>query len=262
MKKTFLICSLYGRINSLIRLIDSISVFKDWRVDIVLQNYPENEIEIIKYHTNTRFPDRCKFFVTGGMTGPHLARCVALDRDRSEVWCILDDDMFAVEGFTDYDSMASILMERKDIGLLSSNWRKNRKMLDSVNLSFKLQKQAIVYTGGGMMMREDVADIIRGIPRVQYLFDNPLWSIYSYVSGYDNCRFMGSAAVHEICTKGGRRKWINENNRHKALPPEEWIRTRKGKGEAGGFDEYLICDSSDITDLAKQLHESRKAERK
>lgn len=262
MKKTFLICSLGGRIVSLIRLIDSIACFSDWNVDLVLQNYPEDEVEIIKYHTNVRFPDKCKFFVTGGMTGPHLARCIALDRDRSDVWCILDDDMYAVKGMTDYDKMAEIIFNDKSIGLLSSNWRKNEKMLASVKLSDKLQRQSIVYTGGGMMMREDVADIIRAIPRVQYLFDNPLWSIYSYVNGYDNCRFMGSAAVHEICTKGGRRKWISENNRHKALPPAEWIRTRKGKGEKGGFDEYLICEPSDITELAKQLHNSRKAERK
>ena len=105
------------------------------------------------------------------------------------------------------------------------------------------------------MIRQDVADIIKQIHRQQYLFDNPLWSIYSYVNGYDNYRYMGSAAVHEICTKGGRRKWINESNSHKALPPPEWLNVRRGKGKAGGFDEYLICDSSDVTDAAHEMHE-------
>lgn len=258
MKKTFLICSLSGRLKGITKLISSLSQYTDWHLDLVLQKYSAKENAIIEMYAESHFSGRVKVFSTSEMTGPHLARCIALDNDHSDVWCILDDDMFAVEGFTDYDSMADVIYNRHDIGLLSSNWRKTRYMLDKVSLRKTLTKQNIVYTGGGMMLREDVADIIRAIPRTQYLFDNPLWSIYSYVNGYDNYRYLGSASVHEICTKGGRRKWLKEGDQTKSLPPAEWIRTRKGKGKEGGFDEYLICDSSDITELAHELHKRNK----
>ena len=258
MKKTFLICSLQGRITSLTRLITSLSGYTDWDIDLVLQRYEPWNQAIVEEHLKTLFPDRHSVYTTDQMTGPHLARCMALDSHDSDIWCILDDDMFAVEGYTHYNEMADILANRPQIGILSSNWRKTRGMLDKVALKDSLVKQNIVYTGGGMMIRQDVADIIKAIPRVQYLFDNPLWSIYSYVSGYDNYRWLGSAAVHEICTKGGRRKWINESNSYKALPPAEWLRVRKGKGKEGGFDEYLICDSTDITECAHELHRRSK----
>lgn len=254
MRKTFLICSLAGRLSSLMRLITTLQGYSDWNVDLVLQRYPVTEKAIVEEHLRKFFPNRHSIYVSNEMSGPHLARCIALDAHDSDVWCILDDDMFAVEGMTYYDKMADILLNDKGIGLLSSNWRKTAGMLEKVSLADKTLKQNIVYTGGGMMMRQDVADIIKAIPRVQYLFDNPLWSVYAYVNGYNNFRYQGSAAVHEICTKGGRRKWISENTLKKALPPSEWMRVRRGKGQAGGFDEYLICDSSDITEEAHELH--------
>lgn len=256
--KTFLICSLSGRLNNLLYLIDSLGKYTSWNVCVVLQKYSAVEAGIVQDNLNSVFPGRNTLLTMDKMTGPHLARCSAFDIMKSDVWCILDDDMWAVEGFTNYDKMADILIQNKNIGILSSNWRKTEKLLGKVNLRDSLVKQNIVYTGGGMMLRDDLIQIIKAIPRVQYLFDNPLWSIYSYVNGYDNYRYMGSAAVHQICTKGGRRKWITESNSHKVLPPPEWIATRRGKGNEGGFDEYLICDSHDITDLAHELHEKNR----
>jgi len=257
MKKSFLICSLVGRMEDVLALISSLEKYHDWYLYLVLQKYPADEIQIINMHCQKVFPARSHILKTDMMTGPHLARCIALDLAKSDVWCILDDDMLAVDGFTNYDLMADIVFKNKHIGLLSSNWRKTQGMLNKVKLQDSLIKQPIVYTGGGMMLRQDVANIIRNIPRTQYLFDNPLWSIYAYVNGFENYRWLGSAAIHRICAKGGRRKWIAESDTSKKLPPKEWIRTRKGKSKQG-FDEYLICDSNDVTDEAKRLHEINK----
>lgn len=254
MRKTFLVPSLAGRINGVFRLMESLIGYSTWDIDLILQCYPVGERAIIEAHAEAVFPGRARIYATEEMTGPHLARCLALDDHESDIWCILDDDMYALPDMTDYDKMAQALWEDKSIGILSSNWRRTDELARKVKRDARIVKQPIVYTGGGMMIRQDVADIIKGIPRTQYIFDNPLWSIYSYVSGYDNARYMGSVAVHQICTKGGRRKWIKETDSSKSLPPSEWIRTRRGKGEEGGFDEYLICDSSDITPLAKEAH--------
>jgi len=256
--RTFLICSLGGRLNGLMRLITSLKDYKGWNMDVVLQKYSKTDEAIVRAHLDSLFPSGNRVISVDEMTGPHLARCKALDSHDSDVWCILDDDIFAVEGFTHYDKMADIIESNKNIGILSSNWRKTQDMLSKVELQESVTKQSIVYTGGGMMLRQDVADIIKAIPRTQYLFDNPLWSIYSYVNGYDNCRYLGSASVHEICTKGGRRKWINESNSHKSLPPAEWLNVRRGKGKEGSFDEYLICSPSDVTQLAHTLHKENK----
>lgn len=258
MKKSFLICSLHGRLQNLIKLLTSLKEYTDWHIYISLQMYPKEEEAVIYEHCRTLFDDRFRLYSMQRMTGPHLSRCRIFDEVNSDIWCILDDDMWAIKGVTDYDKMANILYEKENIGLLSSNWRRTENMLKKVILQDKLVKQNIVYTGGGMMLRQDLANIIMNIPRVQYLFDNPLWSIYSYVNGYDNYRYLGSAAVHEICTKGGRRKWIKENDCSKALPPAEWIITRKGKGEKGSFDEYLICEQKDITEMAHNLHKENK----
>lgn len=253
MQKTFLIVSLNGRIDGVFRLVSSLARYSDWNLIIVLQQYPKEQQELIKMHCEAMFPKRSFVLISDSATGPHLARCMALDKYKSDVWCILDDDMFAID-LTDYDSMADIVYENKNIGFLSGNWRKTIGAARNVAVKKSLVKQNIVYTGGGMFFRQDVAEIIKAIPRVQYLFDNPLWSIYAYVNGYDNFRYLGSVAIHEICTVGGRRKWISENNKYKALPPAEWLRVRRGKGKAGSFDEYLICDSSDITGIAHGLH--------
>lgn len=253
MIKTFLICSLSGRIDDLMALIASLEKYKGWRLCLSLQMYSQTEIDLIKLHCQNVFPGRWSIYAQNRMTGPHLARCAVFERYQSDIWCILDDDMLAVDGITDYDAMAGMLWTNRSIGILSSNWRKTREMLDKVELKNQLVKQTIVYTGGGMMLRSDLVDILLKIPRTQYLFDNPLWSIYSYVNGYENYRYLGSAAVHKICTKGGRRKWIAETDSVKSLPPKDWLRTRRGKSKSE-FDEYLICDSSDVTDEAKRLH--------
>lgn len=254
MTKTFLIASLNGRIEGMFRLISSLSKYSDWNLIAILQQYPKEQQNLIEMHCDTIFHNRSHVLISNDASGPHLARCIAFDKYKSDVWCILDDDMFAIEGLTDYNTMADIVFSKSNIGFLSGNWRKTKGMAEKVQIKPSLLKQNIVYTGGGMLFRQDVADIIKNIPRVQYLFDNPLWSIYAYVNGYDNFRYLGSMAVHEICTVGGRRKWISENNKYKSLPPAEWLRVRRGKGKAGCFDEYLICDSSDITDTAHELH--------
>ena len=261
MKKSFLICSLYGRLVPLTRLLSSLKEYTDWNIFISLQMYPKSEIAIIQEHCKKCFGDKFQIFSSDIMTGPHLARCKIFDEITSDVWCILDDDMYAVKGFTHYDEMSQVIFSHRNIGLLSSNWRKTENMLQKVKLQDKLSSQNIVYTGGGMMLRQELADIIRNIPRAQYLFDNPLWSIYSYTQGFENYRYLNSAAVHEICTKGGRRKWISECDSYKRLPPPELLRVRKGKGKAGKFDEYLICDSTDITEYAKQMHIQAKKRR-
>jgi hypothetical protein len=257
MRKTFLICSLVGRLEGLFDLITSLGRYgNSWDIAVIMQKYDDASVAIIEAHCKKLFVNS-KVYSTDKMTGPHLARCMVLDKQESDVWCILDDDMLAIE-HTDYDKMAEIVYENKNIGFLSGNWRKSESMIPKAIVEDKLLYQSIVYTGGGMMFREDVAEIIRNIPRTMYVFDNPLWSIYSYVNGYDNCRYMGSLAIHRICGKGGRIKWLKENEEKKSLPPAEWIQTRRGKGKAGSNDEFLICTPSDITALAKELHKKNK----
>ena len=119
MKKTFLVCSLTGRLKDLIRLITSLSEYVDWNIDVILQKYSMQEEAIVSCHLQKVFGQRFSLINTDEMTGPHLARCRVLDMHTSDVWCILDDDMFAVTGYTFYDKMADIISSRSEIGILS-----------------------------------------------------------------------------------------------------------------------------------------------
>ena len=233
-------------------VVESLSKYlkKDWNIYVCFQAYTNDDLkEAVDFISQVCCND-FQFVFTEGLTGCHLARMQILDLYNSDVWCLLDDDMIAIDK-TKYDLMANIVWNIKDIGLLSGNWRRNETMAEKAVAKDNIIVQNIVYTGGGLFFRNEVAEIIKAIPRKLYVFDNPLWSIYTYVNGYSNARYLGSIAVHKVCTVGGRRRYFDEVREKKYLPPEEWISSRKAKN---AFDEYLMCDSSDITPLAHKLH--------
>ncbi len=260
MVKTFLVSTAGGRIDGFIKLINSLKRYaaSGWGIRVLFQKYSDEDFEKAESSLKEIFGENYSTDRSDELTGGHLSRVYLLDKYDSDIWMLLDDDMEALPFYTNYDMMSAIVQKDKSIGLISGNWRRTEGMCKKVQKVNKILKQDIVYTGGGLCFRNDVAEIIKAIPRKMYLFDNPLWSIYVYVAGYTNCRYMGSVAVHNICTKGGRRRWLSEVSEEKSLPPSEYITTHKGKGKAGSNDEYLICDSSDITDFAKELHRRNK----
>lgn len=249
MKKTFIIASTGDRAEGLERLLISLTPFflNGWKAVCVCQKYSEEDILKI-----SDILGRCGRIINKSeLVGAHSAKLIALNLVSSDIWCSLDDDMFALPDVTDYEKIANILIENRHIGFVSGNWAKTAKMAMAKTVIDKLIPQKLVFTGGGLLFRDDVADIIRNIPNEQYLFDDCLWAMYAYINGYSNYRYQGSVAVHQICTTGGRKSWlkvVHKNNR--VLPPAEYLSVRPSKDADG----YYICNDKDLTSLAHELH--------
>lgn len=254
--KTFIIASTGDRAEGLERLILSLTPFfkNGWKAIVVAQKYDDKALAKACFSNIESITIK----KIDKLIGAHTAKLIALTSTKSDIWCSLDDDMFAFEK-TDYDRMANILFENKNIGFLSGNWAKTFKQADKKEKVDELVSQKLVFTGGGLMFRDDIADIVRSIPNKQYLFDDCLWSVYAYVNGYDNFRYRGSVAVHQVCTKGGRRTWVDATQKKdRMLPPSEYLKVRPSKDKEG----YCICIDKDVTKFADLLHKEKKGERK
>lgn len=244
LKKTFIIATTGDRAESLFRLLDSLLPWfmRGWEAVVVAQKYSKDAIaEIWKYPGV-----RVEPFNT--LIGAHSAKVWALTVAKSDIWCSLDDDMEAIPGLTDFDKMAELICYNPSYGFISGNWAKTEKQARAKGAGGGLVKQKLVYTGGGLVFCDDVAEIIRGIPNEQYYFDDCLWAVCAYIHGYDNYRFRGSILVHRICTGGGRKTWKKENKATKVFPPKELLTVRYGKKLP------LICMDKDVTEYADELH--------
>lgn len=141
--------------------------------------------------------------------GPHAARMAALDRWDPEAWIVCDDDM-TLTTQTRYSEPAHMVAARPDIGLVSCNWRRTRRMVDNVERVEEYKRQAIVFTGGGLVLSRDTANLIRNtLPfDAEYVCDNTEWSLACYLNGKQNARYRGSVAVHNVTAHGGRQAWL------------------------------------------------------
>ena len=246
-----------NRIDGFKCLINSLSRYFDcgWRACAIAQGYNEEQ----KQDMAAFLKDKpCDIFYFSDYIGAHSAKVYGLENVKSDIWCSLDDDMEIIEK-TDYEAVAETLDKEKSYGFISCNWARTMALADKKVAENKYIKQKLVYTGGGLLFRDDIAEIIRGIPNRDYLFDDCLWAMYAYINGYENYRFMGSVTVHRICTKGGRRAWIGlEANR--ALPPCDLLNARKCKDvkSFGENNSYFICLDKDLTQKARELHKVNK----
>lgn len=253
MIKTFLIASTGDRLEGLITLLNSLNghFLKGWKACVICQAYSlEDQPTVIDAVGNNG-----TVFFLPELVGAHSAKVYGLTHVHSDVWCSLDDDMYAIDK-TNYDPVAKILDDNRYIGFVSCNWARTPELALKKEPDDCLVKQKLTFTGGGMLFRDDVAEIIRHIPNEQYEFDDCLWAMYAYVAGYINYRYFGSVAIHRICTKGGRRTWIKMHD-DRVLPPPELLRVRRGK-DAKGYNQYLICTDSDLTELSHQKHRENK----
>lgn len=185
--------------------------------------------------------------------GMHNAKLAGLAHIRAlgasdYVVASVDDDMEFLDA-TDYDAAARHL-SGAGVGMVSTNWRRTLAACQAVSLRDEVTRQKIVYTGGGLLFRSDVASIIGEIPKQETLCDNTLWSAVVYAAGRVNLRFLGSVCIHRICGRGGRRAWIALKGR--PLPRPDLVTFRPCKGD--GPNQYHIAADRDLTPLAHQLH--------
>jgi hypothetical protein len=185
------------------------------------------------------------------LTGCHLARAPLLDKYSSDIWVLVDDDMEIFPSFTNYEKIADILMEYPSIGCVSGLCVPDADQVMSRIKRDKLVYIPMVYTDGGFCFRQDVAEIIKQIPRKMYIYDTPIWSTYAYMNGYDNYQYRGSYAVHKMCSPGGYKLWKEKTEGIVPLP-EEYIETRFKYNDG---KKIQVCSSECLKPIVYELHE-------
>ena len=167
----------------------------------------------------------------------------------------LDDDMELCE-HTNYDKA----IERaswKSTGLISTNWARTKKQLEikAGKLKDVFVKQNLVYPGGGMVYREEIAKLMRALPSIPQTFDHA-WALTAYINGYINYRYLGSVALHCSLSKGGMNTYLTENP--VALMMEQYINFRRTIKQSGNGHDVCIPLDPDLRPEAHFAHKMNK----
>lgn len=247
MKKTFVIVSVSDRIEQLNALMQGIrndSRFDDFDICLLYQDYLNNE-HLLRKDLVTHY------FSYPKRLGCNCARIMLLQKIKYDIYCNLDDDMTLMP-YTNYEKPIQKLIEDKSSGFILTNWARTESLYEKKiqMMTDKFVKQCFIYQGGGMLYRDDVADLIRKLPLQETVFDEG-WALTAYLKGYENYRYLGSVAIHSICTKGGMAQWYKDIDYTKlSLLFDDYINYRKAKDGV----RYHIPIDSDLKTEAKAEH--------
>jgi glycosyltransferase involved in cell wall biosynthesis len=204
-----------------------------------------------------------KLFYFKERMGAHDAKLVGLewiDQDAAGspyVVANIDDDMqFMPE--TDFEPAATVCME-KGVGFVTCNWCQHEGFYEKRRKALKPEfiKQPIVYTAGGMLFDNEMADRVRAIGPGDFICDNSEWSLVSYLSGHINYRYRGSLCIHRVGRSGGRREWLGVAERR--LPDERYLPFQAAGVGFNGKNKWRIGRSEDLTELAHETHRAARA---
>ena len=242
MIKTFIIVSVSDRVQELNALVDSIIAlgFDDYRIALYLQG-PEGRAGEIR--NRERYS---QIIVVPEKEGCHAARVHLLRKVKSDIYINLDDDMLLTK-YTRYDGAIAKALER-GTGFVLTNWARTEKLLLAKvpKMREAFIPQIMCYQGGGMVYADKIAEIVRRLPAEKFRYDD-LWPLSAYINGYTNYAYKGSLAIHMICTKGGMRTFMADEN-----PPyacAQYINYRKIKNGV-----FAIGLDSDVNAYARELH--------
>lgn len=242
MIKTFIIVSVSDRVQELNALVDSIIAlgFDDYRIALYLQD-PEGRAGEIR--NRERYS---QIIVVPEKEGCHAARVHLLRKVKSDIYINLDDDMLLTK-YTRYDGAIAKALER-GTGFVLTNWARTEKLLLAKvpKMREAFIPQIMCYQGGGMVYADKIAEIVRRLPAEKFRYDD-LWPLSAYINGYTNYAYKGSLAIHMICTKGGMRTFMADEN-----PPyacAQYINYRKIKNGV-----FAIGLDSDVNAYARKLH--------
>lgn len=248
MTTAFVIVSVSDRVHQLNEMLASLQAQPSMRghaIEILFQD-PEGVAPLIRpVRPNMRL------HVVPEKMGCHGARVELLRRIRYDRYINLDDDMI-LHDCTHYGPPLERCLDPLT-GFILTNWAKTEALMRA-KLPRRREEyipQILIYQGGGMLYRDEVADLIRALPVVKTAFDCA-WPLTAYLHGLRNYRYMGSLAEHHICTAGGMRAFMEETPLH--LMATQWINFRHAKRRNGSCNDVLIPLDGDVRQEAKDLH--------
>ena len=250
-RKAFVIVTVSSRVDSLNLLLETIERhvpdFADWDVCVFMQD----NLGVANRVDRSRIT---QMFVVSQLMGCNAARIELLKRIRYEVYCNLDDDIELTE-YTHYEPAIAKCLE-PTTGFVLTNWARTESLLAKKvpAMEDKFVKQALIYQGGGMLYSDKIAELIRRLPSTPTVFDEG-WPLTAYINGYTNYRYLGSLAIHRVCTKGGMNEWYKSVDYSKLpnLFPQYINYEQSERGEW-----HIPLDNS-LTELAKRMHRENAA---
>lgn len=245
-RKAFVIVTVSSRVDSLNKLLctmeEYVPDFDAWDVCV----YMQDNLGVKDKVDTSRIT---KLFVVDKLMGCNAARIALLKRIQYDIYCNLDDDIELTE-YTHYEPAIRKCME-PGTGFVLTNWARTEDLLAKKVplMTDKFVKQALIYQGGGMLYTDEIAALIRKLPDTPTVFDEG-WPLTAYLNGYTNYRYLGSLAIHRICTKGGMNEWYKSVD-YDQLPNlfTQYINYKKALN-----GRWHIPMDTELTELAKQTH--------
>ena len=256
MKKSIYITSVRPKLlTRLLRSVKEQNALPGWNVYLFLQCYTKDEY----FDLSNEFKDLISDVILSDVrVEPYVARTSLIAKFQSDIYCIWDDDMVMMP-MLNYNTIVDFLRENIHAGMVSGNWvRANTaKMMSRKRYEDKFVNQKIVYTGGGLLFRHDVAQSILSFPIKGYLYDDVQLSLNAYISGYENYRYLGSVIEHNIVSQGGIKTLYKE--RSMVLLDDTLITlTPCTSIYEHQSNNFYMPQSKDLTPLAHQLHNQNK----
>ena len=246
--KFLLLAAVDNRDDLLLSCLTTLKKFDDWTLIFVGQEFSKSRQTFVKENVQIQ----SHFIWHKNKLGMHNAKLEGLKKiqeiSKKHVVVSIDDDMEFIPS-TNFDALASIALT-KNIGLVSGNWVRSKKMLSSKSLKDQIKKQHIVYTAGGLCFSEKISKLIIEIGEQNFWCDNTEWSLASFLNGYQNVRYLGSIAIHKILSRGGRKSYVNQK---REMPSNKFIDLKRDKKNG-----YHIPSQNDLTDFAKFQHKINK----
>lgn len=233
---------------------------RGWPVFLVAQGYDRAAADALKKLEGAEVLQDVLFMPE--LTGPFSARAAGLRRFQAEVTLNLDDDITILPETTYEPCVAALANE--DLGIVHATAAATpQKVRDAMakNAGRGLEPRIIVWTGGGMLVRGDLASLIIKHPDKRYFDDNAEWSLISYTNGYMNAEHFGCWAAHAA----GKPRGIVDFYRSKArkVPVDPSLATTRQRAPTGAMAEG--CDvttwvwplrDSDVTERAHAMHKT------
>ena len=261
MKKIAIIAHTVDRQGMLADLLASAKRYKcldGWDIVLVGQGYDSASIANLRAMPNYNMLTHV--YTLPKRIGPHSARMVGLQH-QADLYLSLDDDMvFSPE--TNFVAMEPHALA-PGAGVVAASYNPTSLAMVA-KMSAKYYADAIVEyrlvcTAGGLMFAPHVADILREMPNLPYLFDDIEWSLATYQRGYCNYVYFGSWAWHKAGRAGGRNGWFDKKS--KPLPDSSMLRlrTRDLKNPQLSEDNRVAFPiESDVTKKARDLHKTNR----
>lgn len=264
-RSAFVIVTVADRVSDLNNLLESLAALADHdgeqRPVYILFQGPRRDADRVKLG---RLAARTVLWRSPERLGCHAARVLLLRQIMAapkppDVFINMDDDMEVIPGLTRYAGAIEKALDPMT-GFVLTNWAKTRELVERKvpKMREAFVKQALVYQGGGMVYRREVAEMMAALPAIPQTFDH-CWPLTAYVNGLTNYRYLGSLAIHRVCGRGGMQAYMTDNA--PAALMQEYVTFRRAKIQRGNGLDLLLPMDEDLLPLAIETHMASRARR-